>query len=85
VSANVNVRILLFARLAEMAGVRQQTLDLHPGARVRDACIALESNARGLEHILPVIRIARNGQIVSLDQELHDGDELALLPPVGGG
>ena len=31
-------------------------------------------------------RIARNGRVVALlDEELADGDEIALLPPVGGG
>jgi MoaE-MoaD fusion protein len=85
VTAGVRVRVLLFARLAEVAGARQRVLDLCDGARARDAWLALQSHAPGLAELLAFTRVARNGQLVSLDEELSDGDELALLPPVGGG
>jgi molybdopterin converting factor small subunit len=85
VTAGVRVRVLLFARLAEVAGTRQRIVDLQRGARARDACLALQSHAPELAQLLPFARLARNGQLVSLDHQLSDGDELALLPPVGGG
>jgi molybdopterin converting factor small subunit len=81
----MKVQLLLFARLAEVAGERRRVLELPGGARVRDAWTALAADAAGVEQLRPVTRIARNGHLVSLDQELADGDELALLPPVGGG
>jgi molybdopterin converting factor small subunit len=84
VTPTVRVRVLLFARLADLAGVRQRTLDLPGSARVRDAWAELASTP-GFEALFPFVRIARNGQLVSLDEALCDDDELALLPPVGGG
>ncbi|MBV8147927.1 MAG: MoaD/ThiS family protein [Candidatus Eremiobacteraeota bacterium] len=81
----MQVQVLLFAGLAERAGTRKQTLDLARGARARDAWAALAAKVPGLQQLLPSTRIARNGRLVSLDEGLSDGDELAFLPPVGGG
>jgi molybdopterin converting factor small subunit len=81
----MTVQVLLFARLAELVGTRRRNLELRSGARARDVLATLASIAPGFEQLAPVVRVARNGHLVSLDNELADGDELALLPPVGGG
>jgi molybdopterin converting factor small subunit len=79
------VRVLAFARARELLAGRERSLDLPAGARVRDAWAALASQVPELETLAGSTRIARNGRIGSLDDVLRDGDELALLPPVGGG
>ncbi len=38
-----------------------------------------------LERMKRSIRIAVNSEIVEVGTKLHDGDEVALLPPVTGG
>ena len=46
---------------------------------------ALAHDAPSIEALAESTRIARNGRIVMRTQPLSEGDELALLPPVGGG
>ena len=41
--------------------------------------------APALHPFVPSTRVARNGSIADPSEALRDGDELALLPPVGGG
>ena len=82
---NVTVRVLAFAGVRELLGGPQRTLDLAEGARVRDAWSALTVQVPELAALAGSTRIARNGRVGSPDDLLADGDELALLPPVGGG
>ncbi len=81
----MQVRVLFFASVAEAAGTREWLLDLSEHARIRDAWSRVESRLPELGELLRSTRAARNGRLASLDDELVDGDELAILPPVGGG
>lgn len=81
----MRIRVLAFARLRELLGAAQCDLELPNGARARDAWSALAQRCPELEEQLSSTRLARNANVVSFDTPLADGDELALLPPVGGG
>lgn len=81
----MTIRVLAFARLREILGVSERSLDLPEGARVDDAWTALERTHRALAGERGSTRAARNGRVVGFDEKLCNGDELALLPPVGGG
>ncbi|GAC1433989.1 MAG: molybdenum cofactor biosynthesis protein MoaE [Solirubrobacteraceae bacterium] len=74
------VRLRLFAILRERAGSAELELELPERARVRDALAAVSELAQGLPLVLAV-----NRTYAEPDQELHAGDELALIPPVSGG
>jgi len=71
------VRVRLFAGLRERAGWAQREVD---AATVADVWPALElgDEPSGLLY-------AVNRQYATLDRELADGDEVALIPPVSGG
>lgn len=81
----MNVRVVAFANVREILESSPRSLELPDGARTGEAWSALERVFPALSAHRTSVRIARNGRIVSLDEPLHDGDELALLPPVGGG
>src|SRR5918996_6044635 len=66
--------------LRERAGVPEVTLELPPGARVRDALDSLAGLAEGIPLVMAV-----NREYADVDQVLDAGDELALIPPVSGG
>jgi molybdopterin converting factor subunit 1 len=76
----VQITVRLFAMLRERAGARELTLDLPPGARVRDALAELGDLADGVPLVMAV-----NREYAADDHPLDPGDELALIPPVSGG
>jgi molybdopterin synthase catalytic subunit len=76
----MHVRVRLFAMLRERAGGDTVELDLPDGARVSDALAALGDLTDGVSCVLAVNRVYAPG-----DQQLAEGDEVALIPPVSGG
>lgn len=85
IATEILVRIRSFARLRELLG---SDIDLHVrrGATLADLWAELRERNPGIAEFVSTTRIARNGRVVaSLEEELADGDEIALLPPVGGG
>lgn len=81
----MRVRVLAFARLRELIGAGSQTCELADGATAQAVWSQVTARHPGAEDLAESVRIARNGRIVSLGEQLADGDEIALLPPVGGG
>jgi len=80
----VNVRVVAFARIREIVGAESvRAVDTGTTAGALAASLAREFPA--LEPLLGSTRLVRNGAFVDLETALADGDELALLPPFGGG
>jgi molybdopterin synthase catalytic subunit/molybdopterin synthase sulfur carrier subunit len=75
----VLVTVRHFASLRETRGVAEERVDLAAGTSARAAYAIL-----GLPARLPVA-YAINRERVDGNTELHDGDELVFLPPLGGG
>lgn len=76
----MRIVVALYAVLRERAGVREVELDLPDGACVADALGALDAIAGGVPVVLAV-----NRRYAGADERLHEGDEVALIPPVSGG
>jgi len=72
------VTVRLFAGLRERAG--RATVELDGVERAGDVWPAL-----GLGDEPPGLLYAVNREYANRDRELHDGDEVALIPPVSGG
>jgi len=81
----MRIRVVAFARLREIVNAAETELEVRAGARAGDAFTALAEAYPTLEDHRLSTRIACNGRLVAPDYALHDGDEIALLPPVGGG
>jgi molybdopterin converting factor small subunit len=80
----VKVRVLAFARVRELLGPARE-VDLPPGATAAALWDELASTCTGLTALAESTRIARNGRVVNRAEVLHEDDEIALLPPAGGG
>lgn len=81
----IHIRLLLFARYAEVVGVEACDLALSASATVADALAELRLKYPAAD-VLPTRPLcARNHSQVALEDEVRDGDELALLPPLAGG
>jgi molybdopterin converting factor small subunit len=80
----ITIQTLLFARYAELAGTDRVTLELPCGARAGDVVRRLREAEFGAS--LPEsVLLAVNGRQATSERPLHDGDELAILPPLAGG
>jgi molybdopterin synthase catalytic subunit len=81
----MQIRVLAFAHLREALGQADLALELPPDATAGDAWATLARRLPALAAAGASTRFARNGAMISAQEPLCDGDELALLPPVGGG
>jgi molybdopterin converting factor small subunit len=77
--------VLAFARLREILGFGARELDLPEGATLDALWAGLTLDAADLAPFRASTRFARNGTLADGTAALRDGDEVALLPPVGGG
>lgn len=81
----MTVTVVAFARLRELLGFDRRSLVLADAATPAQAWMLLASATPAVAELQASTRFARNGTIVDAGAELSDGDELALLPPIGGG
>ncbi|TET49542.1 MAG: MoaD/ThiS family protein [Anaerolineales bacterium] len=84
-SDTIRVKVRLFAAPREALGAGEIKVELPPNATVESLIEQLQSEHPVLKSYTRFLSVAVNRSYVSLQKELHDGDEVALLPPVGGG
>jgi molybdopterin converting factor subunit 1 len=77
--------VRLFARLSELAGVRETEVELGEGLTAGDVFGLLCRRYPDLAGMEGVLVFALNAEYVTPDHPVRDGDELALIPPVSGG
>jgi molybdopterin converting factor subunit 1 len=81
----MDVRVRLFATLRDTTGTEECWLALESGARGVDAKTTLVARHPRLAGLIEYARLAINQEYQAWETPLHDGDELALIPPVSGG
>ena len=79
-----------YAGLRRRVGASEVTLVLPDGARVEDAVDELARTFPGALRRMKALMgyaywVARDGLQVSLEDELRDGNELVVFPPMSGG
>jgi molybdopterin converting factor subunit 1 len=81
----MRVTIRLFARLREAAGRDLFTCDVPAGASVGDVWRRLAETYPALAPFGSSVSCAVNADFARPGARVHDGDEVAFLPPVSGG
>jgi molybdopterin synthase catalytic subunit len=82
----MQVRVLLFATLKDMAGKPRLTLTLPlSSANVTDVRHALMAQFPAMKANLEAAISAVNEEYAFPEDAVHDGDEVAFFPPVSGG
>jgi len=81
----MQVRILFFGVLKDLSGQATDLLSLPLGATVRDVFTHYEQRIPALLSLKGSIAMSVNQEYASLETNLNDGDEVAMLPPVSGG
>jgi molybdopterin converting factor small subunit len=82
---NVTIHLKMFAILRERSGAAEAELQLPEGADVSQAVAEAGRRFPAIAELLPRSAIALNLDYSQRQAILHDGDELALIPPVSGG
>jgi len=83
--SNMRITVRLFALMREKAGTDTIDLELPERASTAQALEALQGQYPVLAPYLPRVRLALQMNFLDTDTVLHEGDELALIPPVSGG
>jgi molybdopterin synthase catalytic subunit len=81
----MEVDVRFFAIIREIVGRSAERRTLPMGATAGDVFDELIRDHPRLERMRPVTMLMVNKAYVTHAYELHDGDELALIPPVSGG
>lgn len=83
--ALMQVRILFFGILKDLAGRASDFITVPEGATLADVLQHYETRIPELKGLLPSLAMSVNQEYTDPDMTLHANDEVALLPPVSGG
>jgi molybdopterin converting factor subunit 1 len=81
----MRVTVRLFARLRDMAGSGELVRDVPAPATVQTVWTALVAEMPSLAQYEKTMSVAVNAEYSRMAAAVHDGDEVAFLPPVSGG
>ncbi len=84
-SASIRIRLLAFGSLKAIVPSGGDWRELRTGESVTGLLARLCSEGAIDEAVLRSAAIAVNQEYTARDRTLHDGDEVAILPPVSGG
>ena len=86
-SANqqISIKVRFFAAPREALGKGEMEVTLPAGSTAADLIEHLKQEYPVLRAYTRFLSVAVNKAYVGWETELHDGDEVACLPPVGGG
>lgn len=82
---DITVTARLFAVFRERVGGATLRLELPVDATVSTVWERVAREHPDLQGLRAVTRFAVNGDYATPDTPLHDGDEVAFLPPMSGG
>jgi sulfur-carrier protein len=81
----MKIHLRYFASFREIVGQNEELLVVDDGARVADVRALLLARYPRLQPTMERSACAVNHGYVSKEAELHEGDEVVFIPPVGGG
>ena len=81
----MRVTVMLFARLRDIAGAAEMPREVSNGATIGTVWRELAGEFPGLSAYERSMSSALNADYARMDAEVHEGDEIAFLPPVSGG
>ncbi len=81
----MNIRIRYFASLREITEKNEETLLLPDGTTVASLRDTLLARYPRLQKVMERAVCAVDHHYVPIETELHEGDEVVFIPPVGGG
>jgi len=81
----MSIRILFFASLADVTGMRETTLDSADYPDLASIFNHFAGKFPRLENYRTSVHFALNSDFARPESLVRDGDEVAFFPPVSGG
>lgn len=81
----MKLRVLFFSVLRDITGTDEIAVELPAGSTMADLLAQIETRWPKLRDWEPSMLLALDQTYVKRDAVLHDGGEVALMPPVQGG
>jgi molybdopterin converting factor subunit 1 len=81
----MQVTVRMFAGLFQLVGQREVSLTIPGGATIIELKDALVAQYPQVRAFMPRVVCAVGEEYVTDSYALHDGDAVALIPPVSGG
>lgn len=81
----MTIQVLFFASCSDIVGSRKLDLEADSGHSVQDLLNDLITRFPKLSRMERSLMVSVNQSYVDRSQQLKDGDEVALIPPVSGG
>jgi molybdopterin converting factor subunit 1 len=81
----MRIKVRLFARAKDLAGTDILNVEVKSGACVAELSRCLEEQTPALGTLLRQSAWAVDQEFAGMTTLLHDGAEVAVLPPVSGG
>ncbi len=81
----MRVRVRLFARLRDLAGAGELDRDVPEPATAATVWATLVRECPALAAYEPSMSVAVNADYARMHAAVHEGDEVAFMPPVSGG
>ena len=81
----MRVTVRLFAKLRDLAGSGELVRELPEPADARAVWNAIVAEWPALREYEKTMSVAVNAEYARMTAAVHDGDEIAFMPPVSGG
>jgi MoaE-MoaD fusion protein len=81
----MKVRVIYFGMLKDAVGRQSDDVTLPEGATLGDLVEDRIRHTEVIDNFRKVLAFSVNQEYAQLSNPLHDGDEIAMLPPVSGG
>jgi MoaE-MoaD fusion protein len=81
----VRVRVLFFGAAREIVGHDEVEMEIRAPANAASAFEEIKANYPELQRFGRSLLFAVNQEYAPMNREVHEGDELAIFPPVSGG
>ncbi|MBI1909447.1 MAG: MoaD/ThiS family protein [Deltaproteobacteria bacterium] len=81
----MKIKLLFFATLKNRFRSEEATVEIDRPCPAQELFLRLFSDRSEAGRFLPSTRFAVNCEYVPSETLVHDGDELAFIPPVSGG
>ena len=81
----MRVRVIYFGMLKDAVGRQLEDVELAENSSLGDLLSSRIAHTPVIDNFRTVLAFAINQQYAQLADILHDGDEIAMLPPVSGG